>query len=365
MNILYIANARIPTEKAHGIQIMKTCEAFAEGGQEVTLLLPWRFNAIKENPFDYYGVKENFKIRKIFSFDLVSLGQVGFLIQSCSFSLSALCYSLFIKKDVLYSRDEIVCWFLLLLNKKVYWEAHTNRYNFFARSVLRRAQGIITISHGLKEFFVSRGVSPERICVAPDGVDVDSFTISASKEEARKKLNLPLDKKIVLYTGHLYEHKGAGILAEASKLLDELVLFVGGTDTDITAFKKTYGQLPIQIEGRKPHSLIPHYLKSADVLVLPNSAKDETSRLYTSPMKLFEYMASGTPIVTSDTPSIREVLNEKNSILVEPDSSEALAHGIKKIIIDGSTSYGLQAQKDVLSYTWKKRVEKISNCIQE
>ena len=64
MKILYIANARMPTEKAHGIQIMKTCEAFAELGHEVELILPWRFNPIKEDIFEYYNVKKNFKIKK-------------------------------------------------------------------------------------------------------------------------------------------------------------------------------------------------------------------------------------------------------------------------------------------------------------
>ena len=52
MKILYIANARIPTEKAHGIQIIKTCEAFVEFGHKVELVLPWRFNRIKENIFE-------------------------------------------------------------------------------------------------------------------------------------------------------------------------------------------------------------------------------------------------------------------------------------------------------------------------
>ena len=70
MKIIYIANVRMPTEKAHGIQIMKMCEAFSLAEFEVELVVPWRFNKIEENAFDFYGVKRNFKIKKIFSLDL-------------------------------------------------------------------------------------------------------------------------------------------------------------------------------------------------------------------------------------------------------------------------------------------------------
>ena len=54
--ILYIVNVRIPTEKAHGIQIIKMCESFSDNGMDLELLLPKRINNIKENPFNYYNI---------------------------------------------------------------------------------------------------------------------------------------------------------------------------------------------------------------------------------------------------------------------------------------------------------------------
>ena len=57
MKLIYITNARITTEKAHGIQIMKTCEVFSNAGMKVLLIIPRRFNWIKKDPFDYYGIK--------------------------------------------------------------------------------------------------------------------------------------------------------------------------------------------------------------------------------------------------------------------------------------------------------------------
>jgi len=103
--------------------------------------------------------------------------------------------------------------------------------------------------------------------------------------------------------------------------------------------------------------VIPKYLKSADVLVLPNSAKSTISLLYTSPMKLFEYMASCRPIIASDLPALREILNSKNSFLVAPDNARSLADGIRKILGDNDLAETIsdQAAHDVLQYTWQKR----------
>ncbi len=351
MRILYIANIRIPTEKAHGIQIMKMCEAFGMQGVEVELVVPWRFNHIKDNPFVYYGVVDNFKIKKVFSVDLVKFGKIGFWVQSVSFAVFSFLYAVSKKVDVIYSRDELPLFFLGLLNKNIVYEAHTPRFNF----IIKRFNKIIAISNGLKQFYLDKGVSGNKIIVAHDAVDIKEFDIDVSKEEAREKLNLPLYKKIILYTGHLYSWKGVDTLAESSKYLskDKIIVFVGGVNSDVVKFKEKYKDVHnILILGQKPHKEIAYYLKSADVLVLPNSAKSNVSRLYTSPMKLFEYMASGTSIVASDLPSIREVLNEENSTLVEADNPRVLASEIKLVLNKDNK----KALEDVRQYTWENRV---------
>ncbi len=362
--ILYIANARVPTEKAHGIQIMKMCEEFSNLGHSVTLVVPWRFNPIKEDPFTYYGVRNNFKIKKIPSIDLVMFGKLGFLIQTFSFAECVSWYALFKKTDIIYSRDEVPAFYLALFKSNVYWEAHTSKYNFFIRKMLNRLKGLVVISNGLREFYEKKGVSSDKIHVAPDGVDLEAFTVSLSKENCRKKLDLPLDKKIVMYAGHLYKWKGVHVLARAVSFLEKnaLAVFVGGTEKDIKEFKKIYGSYKnILIIGKKPYEEIPFYLKAADVLVLPNSSESDISRLYTSPMKLFEYMASSIPIVASDLPSIREVLNKDNSILVESDNPEKLAQGIRMLISDTdlSNKLAVQAWEDVKKYTWSARVNNL------
>ena len=117
----------------------------------------------------------------------------------------------------------------------------------------------------------------------------------------------------------------------------------------------------ILILGQKQYSEIPYYLKSADVLVLPNSGKSNISKEWTSPIKMFEYMASKKPIIASDLPSLREILNENNAVLVRSDDFKALVNGIKMALnnINFSAKISTQAFKDVKQYTWEKRANNI------
>ncbi len=373
MKLLYIVNARIPTEKAHGIQIMKMCEAFALAGNEVELVVPRRLNPLKNNPFEYYNVKGNFKIKKLPCLDFVRFGKIGFFVQSLTFSISVFFYSIFKKCDFAYGRDELSLYFLTFLkNKKLFWETHTAKNNFVVKRALEKADGVISITQGLKDFYLNKyKIKEEKILVAPDGVDLKDFDIKLTKEELKEKLNLPKDRKIALYTGHLYDWKGAQVLADSSRFFknDELLVFVGGTDKDIEEFKeKNKDKENILILGRVPHKKIPFYLKLADVLLLPNSAKSEISRLYTSPMKLFEYMASGVPIVASKLPSIEEVLiNNINAILVESDNPKALFEGVNKILSDESFAEKISSSSfvDARKYLWKERSANILNFIKK
>ena len=364
MKIVYVANSRIPTEKAHGIQIMKMCEAFAKLGHEVNLVIPRRFNPIVNDTFEYYKVKRIFKVTKLPVIDMVPLGRFGFIIELISFSISAFAYVLLKPKDsIVYSRDELPLLLISFFRKNIFWETHVGRLHAVAKSVARRAKGIVVISNGLKNLYLKSGIPDDKIIVAPDGVDFLQFAVPNSKEEARIKLWLPQDKNIIMYTGHLYYWKGARVLAEAARLLTdkELVVFVGGTERDIKSFReKTRNIKNILVLGKKPHADIPFYLKAADILVLPNSGKNEISAKYTSPMKLFEYMASGMLIVASDLPSIREILDNETAHFFRADDSGDLAKTLKSSLQDkGGGEKSSHALDLVKSYSWENRAKLI------
>ncbi|MFH1255403.1 MAG: glycosyltransferase family 4 protein [bacterium] len=373
MKLIYIANMRTPTEKAHGIQIMKMCEAFVKVGNEIELFAARRFNHLKQDVFEYYGIERIFKIKNFFCLDLMPLekffGGLAFLIQSFSFFVSVFIRVIFKKADVVYIRDKFLLPLCLFKNNIVF-EAHDFPENYFLYSrFFRKTKKIIVITRKLKDLFIEKGVEEDKIFVSPDGTDIEKFDIQCDMTEARKKLRLPQDKKIIVYTGHLYQWKGADTLLQAAEKfkninsgLEVLFVFVGGTEKDIADFeKKSENSNNIKIIGHRPHFEIPYWLKAANALVLPNSAKEKISKYWTSPLKLFEYMASGRPIVASDLPSLIEILNENNAILVKPDNSDDLAEGIFKALKGDELADKIsrQAFNDVKNNTWLKRADNI------
>lgn len=381
MKLIYIVNVRMPSERAYGVQIMKMCEAFARRGADVVLIFPRRFNLIcgGKDPFLYYDVKRAFKMIELPSLDLIqfNLGKFGFWVSAFAFYFNGFFYLLFKYRDFkyIYTRDFYGAFFLKPLGKKIILETHflPQKQNFFFKFLLKRNHKIVAITKYMENKFLEYGLRKGRIVVSPDGVDLEKFDIEISKMQAREKLNLPLNKKLVVYIGHLYKWKGIYTLADASRFLEREseVLVVGGTTTeDLPLFKKYIQENNLEKVkplGPKEYFLIPYYLKASDVLVLPNSAKEALSRFYTSPLKMFEYMASKRPIVASDLPSIREILNpltgsgQANAVLVKPDNPETLAQGIKKILSNPDLAQKIseQAFLDVQKYTWQNRAQKI------
>ena len=103
------------------------------------------------------------------------------------------------------------------------------------------------------------------------------------------------------------------------------------------------------------------------MLLLPNKSGDPASERDTSPMKLFEYMASGVPVVASDVPSLREVLNKRNSFLAPPNDPKALAEEVRGILSnpDEAEARASAARIDVEAYTWDKRAEDMLNFLKQ
>ena len=101
-----------------------------------------------------------------------------------------------------------------------------------------------------------------------------------------------------------------------------------------------------------------------DVLVIP-SPNVLFYAFYASPLKLFEYRASGRLIIASDLPALREILNDKNALFFKPDSASELAQAVKMLKSSHTLGYHLsqQALADVQQYTWQKRAKNILNFI--
>lgn len=376
MKLLYFANVRLPTEKAHGIQIMKTCEALASGDTDVRLIVPRRVNSIRKDPFQYYDVNRNFEIVRLPTIDLLFLPffkKLWFLIESVTFAKFSFVYALSHAKSILYTRDVWIAFFLTFLKRPLFYEIHDlpEHPSWIHRRAWAKSSGIIVISNGLREDLIRSGISEEKILIARDAVQLEKFQIKESKEECRRRLNLPLDKKIILYTGHLYKWKGVGILIQAVKNIDTnfFLYIVGGTEEDISKLKSEHSKLKnIIFVGHQTHTKIPCWLRAADVVVIPTSGKEKIGSRYTSPIKLFEYMASGTPIIASDIPSTKEVVLEKEVSYFKSDDPEDLVRTIEHLfnnydeVCRETEQLALHRVKE---HTWNKRAEDIIKFIEK
>ena len=332
--------------------------------------------------FEYYEVEKNFKIFKIPCVDLTKfkiMEKFTHLLRVFTFSLAACLYVLIkyrgrFDKIIFFSHDNIPLYFLSFISRNIFYDIHDfPGKNFTYKRIMRKSFGFAVQTKwkapALAEQF---RVKADKIVYWPNGTDIDEFKLDISKIEARRVLHLPPDRTIVLYTGQLFLWKGADTLIKSIDFLSDktLIYIVGGADSDVKRLKKNLKQAHdkrILFMPFQPHKMMPIWMRAADVLVLPNTGKQKISLYYTSPMKLFEYMAAGRPIVASAIPSIMEILNNDNSLLAEADNPRSFAEKIKFVADNPSAAEALsrQARLDAGGYTWDKRAEKILNFISQ
>jgi glycosyltransferase involved in cell wall biosynthesis len=374
MKILYIVTTRMPTEKAYGFQVSKVCEQLARAGADVSLWYPDRGD--DSDVFSAYSVAKNFTARKIsYLFQpLTRLIPGRFFRTRTTLFLLGIIRERVERDVVIVSRSPEVIWYFGVRGYKTIFYAHNwpEQKSFLMRRSLARVRGVIANSRGTASEYVLNGIMP--VQVIPNGVDLDIFTTIRQRDVSgvRTELGLPVNKKIVLYAGHLYEWKGADVLLETARMFthDDSVcfVFVGGTAADVLQFEaKAKGCNNVYIVGHKPKALIPSYITAADVLVLPNVPVSKESERYTSPIKMFEYMASGVPIVASDLPSLREVLSDQSALFVEPGNPQTLGDAIKEIFSETSSAKARaeRALHDVREYTWEKQAAHILDFVRK
>ncbi|MBL1434032.1 glycosyltransferase family 4 protein [Candidatus Wolfebacteria bacterium] len=369
--IFLLFHGRFPSEKAASLFAAKSCESFSNLGAKVVLIVPKRFKAKKEPFVKYYNVKDNFEVKYVPTIDLFSfLGNLSFYVSLFFYSLSSVLFLLRNAKreDIIYTNETLPLLFASLFFKNTLFEVHDypEKKKWFYGMLFSNVRWVlVTNKWKLKKIKKDFPQVAGKTFLERNAVEISEFDIPESKKEAREKLKYTFSnkKKIILYTGHLYDWKGVDILAEAAKQLSNTfeILFVGGTSDGVDSFRLKYGHVQnIVILGFKPHAEIPLWQRSSDLLILPNTAKQDISKFYTSPMKLFEYMASKTPILASNIPSISEILNTSNSYLVEPDNPKKLASIIKSVFKDEDRfERSKAARADIEDYSWKKRADRI------
>jgi glycosyltransferase involved in cell wall biosynthesis len=374
MRLCYLSNIRIPTEKAHGVQVFKMCEAFAQAGYHVTLAVSDRYTPIADDPFVYYGAPHSFELTRISSIDTVKFGRVGFWVQSLTFAWNAFWYLRRTRPDRVFTRDPLV---VLAAHRAgipaITWEVHVASSNLFTQRAAKHATQLVAISSGLLAWYMQRGVPRDRLVLAHDGVDLQDFADLPSRALVRRELDLPESRTIVEYVGKLKtmgEGKGVEALIEATGALlaehPHLFLLVVGLNPDELAEAVALAtQAGLSSDDYRfvlhvPHTEVARYLRAADVLVMNYPNTPHYAHMM-SPLKLFEYMASGTAILTSDLPSIREVLTDHTAYFIAADSPASLRDGISYLANHPERREVLaaRAQAESVSHTWEARARRI------
>ena len=206
------------------------------------------------------------------------------------------------------------------------------------RFVMRKADLVIALSEYLRQSLLSNGLDDERMIVVPSGAAVKKFAPTVSGERVRDKYNLT-DHPVVVYSGTMSKLRCLDVLlhafARVNEILPEARLVMIGEGDDTENLGRLAAQLGIAdhvvFVGSVPYSEMPEYLAAGDVTVSPIPPK----YIYkvSSPLKLFEYMATGKPVVANDEiPEQRDALRKSKGGVLVPFNSEAFAAGLTKLL---------------------------------
>ena len=370
MKVVYITNARLPTEKAHGIQIIRMCEAFSKLGFDVNVIHPWRYQSNKEHRYnvnDYYNLKYQVSISRILFFDIYLLRPFlpDFLFRTFSF-INAILWgvlSLIIAKIknpnfcIMRDNTPFSYWFFQKFGMKTILEFHDLPPKISLKvfkSAIESDSSLFAVTENLARDLEKALFLPfKKINVLHDGLDLENFKINFNKND---------ETLGVTYCGSLLPDKGIDTLLQASVLLPDIKFtIIGGYPSEIESYRRKWRKFNldnVDFWGFKNPKFIPKYLLMSNILIIPSTAKTIKSSLYTSAMKLFEYLGAGKAIIASDIPSIREVLiHHETAYLVKPDDPQELAKAIDIVLKDNNLRTLLEenAKKLSLKYSWIER----------
>jgi len=232
---------------------------------------------------------------------------------------------------------------------------------YLERWIFRQADALIAVSHNLKAMLAQHGVKEDKIWVIPNAVDIHQFCFKSDSRPVRKQYHIPDDKIVVGFIGSMVPWHGIDMLLDslgdmfASNLSIHLLLV--GDDRRINlASHPARLKEHVTFTGRIPHDAIPQYIAAMDIAVLPNSNN------YGSPMKLFEYMAAGKPVVAPQLGPIEEIITHKvDGYLFEQFNREQMVKFILMLAADKKLrqKIGINAKIKVFGeHTWEKNAQR-------
>jgi glycosyltransferase involved in cell wall biosynthesis len=364
--ICYLSASRLDTGHANCIHVVKMCDALSRLGFSVTLasVAGGRWVDVKYE----YGVSSGLQIQP---FRI----RTNTALRPISHFMAALNLRRKIERPALwYARNIYAAAAIAVSGEPIVLELHDIHRRLVVRKlidwILRRpnVRGVVVISKQLKEDCLQlyRSLRDDMVLVAPDAADCSGYG-------ERDYALAPGGVFEVGYVGSLYPGKGMEIVSQLASRMqgNPRIRFnvVGGDKEDLKYWKNAAPYPNIIWHGKVSHGRVPRLMAGFHVSLLPNQEKvalqggrGDIGR-WTSPLKMFEYMASGLPIIASDLPILREVLTHKvNSLLCDPRDTARWEEALLALLnsADLRASLGKSARHDFLAkYTWTKRAQRI------
>lgn len=383
--ILYLYYTNLGNAKVTVIQFLNTIEALARH-YNVTYLSHWFREKTLNAALQNYNIQKAFTIIRMPVFPIPT--KPGIMVGRFFYALYSYLFALVSVYDYLYTRDFSVVYFLARLpstfkpKAKIVFEIHkiyhkTSKYVRFEqeKKAYRCVDYFLATSDNCKSDLLTYfDIDPTQVIVTPNGVDLAQFQRKENTQDILKKYGLTRKQKIVIYAGSFLWWKGVDDLIYAMKYVkdkDARLLLIGGYGEDFQKMKQIVKEEKLAdhvvFTGYLLHYEMIDLLHCAQVAILPNNRSIEGEN-YTSPVKLFEYLACGLPIIASELDSIKEILREPDHCLFfEPEDQQGLAARIDQLLADRKLrrTMTMNNLEYVKQFTWEKKAEKIYTFLEQ
>lgn len=382
MKVAIIAPSHIPARRANTLQVMKMAQAIAGLGHAVHLIAPMSEGSLDPRGISWEDISRHYGLHTRFELEWLPAKR---LLRRYDFGYRAVSWARRWGADLIYTRLPQAGAFASQLGAPAILEVHDlpqgalGTWLFKAFLAGRGARRLVVITHSLLNSLGQRfaaPLDPPFTLVEADGVDLWRYAnlpeTSLARLLLRDKLNRPLDASCFVagYTGHLYPGRGMELILEIAKRLPAVVfLLAGGEPQDVQRVEAQIRQINLRnviLTGFVPNAELPLYQAACDVLLMPYQQRVAASSggdiaPYLSPMKLFEYLACGRAILSSDLPVLREVLSPDCAMLLPPDEAGIWEKTISdlKDHPEKRSRLGEQARKKAVHYTWEARAGRI------
>lgn len=377
-SMIYVSTGNLPSKIAHSVQIAKMAQAFSKELDNFELVTSGDIisfiKGMDYNFQEWYGLSSAFKLVRLPLRFKVEYPLTNDYYLPKGFLKLAVLYTLLKSPHLVYTRTAAFVEVMLKIGCPVIWEFHepidsSSPYKSFLTH--KSLIGIVTTLPQIAETYLKQGLPSEKLFIAPNAADINSFEPYLDKNIARQKISIPVNSKLVVYSGHLYEYKGIPTILETARMMPDCqFLLVGGWEEDIKKIKQICEQNNlnnVSLRGHVKHSELASYLYAADILILPTSQHWNLANA-TCPLKLFDYMAVKRPIVASALPTIMTVLkDQENAMLAEPDNSLSFEKALTTILNNPTFSEKIaeRAFLDVQQITWNNRAKNVLNFASE